>query len=198
VRPTAGPLLQGLLALCLALAAGCAQMPADATGAAGPAAFTDWTLVGRIGIATDERSWSASLRWEQHGESYRLDLIAPLGQGTVRIEGSPGAGVSLRSSDGEQQWAADPETLLGQGLGWQVPVQGLQHWIKATADPSGGEVHSRRGPDGRLAHLRQSGWDIEYQGYTRAGDGELPSRLLLRTERAEVRIVVTRWELPSA
>ncbi|HCU05062.1 MAG TPA: hypothetical protein DIC51_01915, partial [Coxiellaceae bacterium] len=46
----------------------------------------------------------------------------------------------------------------------------------------------------RLAHLAQQGWSIEYLDYDNFNGIELPSKLLLKGDRIELRIVVHRFD----
>lgn len=192
-------------ALVLALAlGGCAGTPSNPLdGAPGQArdaaAFTlaQWSAVGRILLRTPEESWHATLDWRQTGDNYHIRLTAPLGQGTVELDGGPW-GVSLRTRDDEApRHARDPETLLLDTLGWRVPVAGLRYWILGLPDPRAAIDHARRDAAGRLETLGQSGWSVRYPRYDTATRPVLPAKVYLEHPRFTVRIVVTRW-VPGA
>ena len=79
--------------------AGCADLPAsrgDATQdprwqarSAQLARLRDWQLDARIGVNRDRQAWSASLKWQQHGPRYEIDLLGPFGLSGLRPARSP-------------------------------------------------------------------------------------------------------------
>ena len=156
-------------------------------------AVTSWTATGRIAIRTEEEAWHATLQWVQREGSYRIRLMAPLGQGTVQIAGDDSA-VVLRTSKNQIYRAVDPETLLHDTLGWWVPVTGLRFWLTGLDDPAGPPPERRLDAAGRLEHLDQSGWTIEYHRYEGDSPLDLPTKLRLSNERLAMRVVVNRWE----
>jgi len=197
--------VRGLRVLALAaLLAACAPMPptppssADLEAAwnarrSDLAGLCDWTAIGRILIRTEDEAWSATLHWVQQGETYRIRLIGPLGQGTVQVSGDA-RGVTLRTSDGVHH-AASPRALMSDTLGWWVPVGGLRYWMKGLDDPHGpAAVVSRLDPLGRPERLDQAGWEIEFQRYASDQSLALPTKLSLQGEQVSVRVVVKRWE----
>lgn len=154
--------------------------------------LTDWSFEGRLGIDDGRQSWQSSVHWVQQGESYRIDLIGPLGQGRMAIRGGPD-GVGLHSGD---QWlyADDPDELLLQATGFSVPVSGLRHWLLGltTPDPAAQPVADA---EGRLRQLRQTGWLITYPTYIVVDGYSLPQRLQAVREEITVRLLINRWTL---
>lgn len=196
-------MMRRCLSLLFLLLAGCAATPVapPLPPAADPqqawhehqrqlAAVDHWQLGGRIAIRTENEAWQASVDWQQQGESYVIQLVGPLGQGSLRLQGD-GRLVSL--SDGENTLVdEDAETLLQRQMGWRVPVAALRYW--ALGLPAPGAAEQELDPAGLLARLRQSGWNIEFRDYTRRGELLLPGRLFINNHRAQVRLVVDRWE----
>lgn len=157
------------------------------------AGLVQWTLTGRVALITPEEGWHASLHWRQRADAYRIRIAAPLGQGTVALQGSD-QGVVLRTTRHPQPIAApSAEQLLYRQLGWQVPVAGLRYWVRGIPDPAA--VYEKVLDDrGRLATLEQSGWQVEFLRYTRVGDYELPEKIFMRNGEFQVRMVVRTWQ----
>lgn len=168
-------------------------------------ALQTWTLIGRIAIqangARDARQegWNGGLRWGQRDGDYDITISSPLGQEVAQLHGGA-AGVTLRTSAGED-FALDGETLLQQRLGWRMPVSGLRFWVLGLADPNMPEVAEQDrvlDAQGRLVRLHQSGWEIEFRRYQKVGNVELPDKLFLSNQHADVqlelRLVVEQWE----
>ncbi len=159
-------------------------------------AIRHWTCVGRVGASDGKDSLSASMRWVQNREGYRIRLSGPLGQALVDVTGSP-TQVSLRTGDRGTFVASSPEILLDEQFGWRLPVSGLRYWILGLEVP-GAEVELRElDVYGRIRRLEQLGWRIEYLDYVRVDGVDLPARLELRHPHLSARIAVRRWQLQS-
>lgn len=156
------------------------------------AGLEKWRLTGRIAIHTQGEGWHATLDWRQEPGQYDIRLIAPLGQGSVRLQGQGGQ-VALHTEEGTS-YAGNAEALLYRRLGWRVPVEALRHWVLGL--PAPGAVAERRlDAYGRLAYLEQADWKIEFREYTGAAGRELPERVFVSNHRARVRLAVGRWRV---
>lgn len=156
-------------------------------------ALTAWSLSGRAAIRTAEESGTVSLDWRQLGERYRVDLRAPWGAGTVRVDGGPGA-VMLRTGDGIEDYADSPAELLAYYTGYELPLESLRYWLLGVPDPAAEAtvtLHDR----GLVSELRQHGWRVQYRRYGDYAGHALPSVVFLSGEGIEVRIAVQRWDL---
>lgn len=154
-----------------------------------------WTLEGRIALRLEEEGWHASVVWQQRPGSYRLRLQGPLGQGALELTGSA-AGVILERADGRISQARDPDILLYQETGWQLPVSGLRYWVRGRPVPDIG-ARSRRDDQGRLVELHQAGWDIRYTDFF--ATGALPRRIELVNGEVRVKLIIDQWQhLPAA
>lgn len=155
-----------------------------------------WQVMGRISVTTEEEGWHASVNWVQRGSSYSIDLIGPLGQGRVRIWGDD-QGVQLRTADGRLYTASSPERLLQQTLGTAIPIEGLIYWVRGLPDPRQ-PVVLQGDPQGRLTHLEQRGWSIDYLRYSEPDQlarWDLPTRIRARQNGLMVKLLINRWDL---
>lgn len=155
-------------------------------------AIHQWTAVGKLGIQSPQDSWSAGLTWRQDGDSYRLRLSGPLGQGLMELRGSPGA-VEMRTSDNHVHRARTAEALMQAHAGWQVPLSGLRYWILGRPDPRAAIAALKLDPGGRLAELRQLGWQIRYERYDAFEGLALPTRLTLENARLRAKLAIRSW-----
>ena len=188
--------------LLLLLLAGCSMapprpQPADAQQAWQQhqrqlAALHGWRLSGRLGIQTGHEGWHASLDWQQHNGAYTIHITAPLGQGSLRLQGDAFS-VQLQTSEGETATAEDPGLLLYQQFGWKVPVASLRYWVLGL--PAPGEAIETLDEYGRLSHLQQAGWEISFLNYETQQGVELPGRVFVNNHQAKVRLVIGEWQL---
>ena len=154
-----------------------------------------WSFSGRLAIkdANDE-SWSASLRWQQDGDSYDIQLSGAFGQGAARLSGHDGYAV-IEMAEHSALTANSAEALMQQQLGWSMPVQGLKYWLLGMPVP-GSVGQTAFNEVGRLQSLRQSGWQVRYRDYLDVDGLELPRKLELENPRLRARLVIDRWQLP--
>lgn len=191
-----------LLAL-LVFLAGCASSPeVIQTGSQADwiahrnsiAALQHWQVQGRIAVSDDNQGWSANFDWQQHGESFRIRLRGPFGQGAVELLGDE-KGVRLLQADKHVVYASSAEDLLHQQTGWRLPVSSLRFWLRGLPVP---DVASNFRVDlqGRLIDLQQHDWSIDYSRYQQLENYSLPDRLKLEDGSLRVKFVVDRWQLP--
>jgi outer membrane lipoprotein LolB len=187
----------------LSSVAGCATAPVQAPAPAGAGtleqhaqalvALQAWRMSGRAAVSTPGQAGTVSMTWRQQGEEYNVELRAPWGAGTVRVDGGP-AGVMLRTSRGVQEFGSTPRELLRRHSGLDLPLEALRYWLIGLPQPGAAaqpEVDAR----GLLTELRQHGWRIRYRRYGEFQNLALPTRLDLSGEGIEVRIAVQAWTL---
>jgi len=152
-----------------------------------------WHAEGAMAIKMPDQSLSAHFDWQQHdNQSYLMTLFGPLGMGSVVIQGNQQT-FTLRTADGKTFTATSPEQLIRQQLGWNLPISNLYYWIRGLPAPKKTSMITFDSAH-RLAHLAQQGWSIEYLDYDNFNGIELPSKLLLKDDRIELRIVVHHFD----
>ena len=156
-----------------------------------------WSFSGRLAIkdANDE-SWSASLRWQQDGDSYDIQLSGAFGQGAARLSGHDGYAV-IEMAEHSALTANSAEALMQQQLGWSMPVQGLKYWLLGMPVPGSVVGQSAFNEVGRLQSLQQSGWQVRYRDYLDVDGLELPRKLELENPQLRARLVIDSWQLPA-
>jgi outer membrane lipoprotein LolB len=187
--------------LALALLAGCAAPPISSPAAQSAwaarqpvlAKLSHWRTVGRIGVVNEQDGWHANFQWDQQGPAYRIDLIGPLGQGRVVVQGDAEQ-VSIQTQDGQNWTASDADALLEQSLGVRLPVKGLRYWVRGLPEPGAAPV-IETDAEGRLTRLEQNGWIIDYSAYTPTRRIELPARMVARRSDLCVKLVIEQWNL---
>ncbi|MCB1823789.1 MAG: outer membrane lipoprotein LolB [Candidatus Competibacteraceae bacterium] len=192
-----------LMVLLVVLSAGCAVAPpASPTAPDAWAArqstltrLTQWQADGRIGVVSGQDGWHASFQWVQRDPTYRIDIIGPLGQGRITIQGDARE-VSIQTQDGQRSTAPDPDLLLEQTLGLRLPVTGLRYWVRGLPAP-GPTALSQTDAAGRLTRLEQNGWVIEYPSYAPSSvfNLDLPERIVARRLDLGVKLVIEQWTL---
>lgn len=154
----------------------------------------EWRLSGRLAIQAGHEGWHARINWRQQQQDYAIMLIAPLGQGSLRLDGNDSV-VTLRTDEGQSVSAADPTALLEQQFGWRVPVAALRYWVLGI--PAPGAREEQVDEYGRLIHLEQGEWEIRFLDYETQQGLEVPGRVFVNNHQAKVKLVISEWQLNS-
>lgn len=168
------------------LLSGCASLSSEHA----PLAGDDFEVQARVAVRYGEESATGRVAWRHQSQSDELIISNPLGQGIAELKRTQ-QNYFLRTAEGKEYSADDPETLTEEALGWRLPLVGLPQWIRgrALADaPAEGEK-----TDGRYSELRQLGWRIDYLAYDEALN--LPTRLRLRRDDLDIRLAIEQWHL---
>lgn len=197
-----------LLVIVLALG-GCRTLPpavpAVGDGVAPDAAFAArqaqlatldaWTLRGRTAISAHGQGWNGTVHWDQRADGLDLRFIAPLGAGTVRITGSPGA-MRVQGSDGTDFMSDDVDADLEHWLGAPVPVAALRWWVLGVPTPGDPVTALELDVAGRALGIEQGGWAIEYPRYAAHDGTVVPAVVVATRDGTRVRMVIDRWNAP--
>ena len=143
--------------LAAASLAGCANLPVGSDGLSPEQRRTQiesvdaWEIRGRLAVATGERAFQGSFRWQQRADALDLTVRGPLGAGVLQVTGSPDA--LTVTARGDTRVLEDPEAQLSELLGWWLPVGSLHAWLLGLPDP-GFAATTELGADGTLAVAR--------------------------------------------
>lgn len=167
------------------------QQAREATLAGHP----DWSLAGRVALSNGSRGGSGRIEWQQRGAQFEVSLSAPVTRQSWRLSGDAGSTL-LEGLDGGPRRGSDPQALLHEATGWEIPVAALASWVRGAHAPAGGTAQLQFDSDGRLARLQQDGWTLDYSGWRlQPGVGvELPMRVSAERGTARVRLVVDTWQ----
>ncbi len=134
------------------------------------------------------------MHWHKHGAQFQLRLVAPLGRGTYQLAGD-GEQVDLIVPDGGHFFAADAQSLMEEHLGWSIPLDGAEYWLRGLVAPNSTPSYINLDDLGRLQDLEQQGWRISVLRRLTVGDFDLPSKLFMHYQDLKVRIVISSWKL---
>ena len=182
-----------LVASVALLLAACAGAPPGPAVPGPEFAFVDTPFVaeGRLSARHGRDAVAVHFAWSHQPPRDDLAVTSPLGQTVAELSGDAAIRrVEARTADGRHAEAADWTTLTERALGFPLPVTGLAAWLRAT--PRAGAAYTvETDREGRVAVLRQDGWEVVYD-YPEAG-AKRPSRLRLTDPEFEIRVAVDRW-----
>jgi outer membrane lipoprotein LolB len=159
-----------------------------------------FALVGRASVKGGKESFSGGVQWQHSSSRDEILLLNPLGQTLAQIQRTS-EGVHLATSERENYYASDVESLTEQVLGWRLPLIGLQYWVQGLNSPATTAAIDK-GPDGRIVAIRQDGWEVGYSSYFPAspsqamqGQVALPKLLMLTRNGLQIKLVIDTWSL---
>ena len=194
-RPVQAPDAAALSGPALAAATARVEAREALLAGAGPLAFS-----GRVALSNGSDGGNGRLEWWQDGETYQVMLRAPVTRQGWSLTADAG-GARIDGLDGGPRQGPDPDWLLLEATGMDVPVGALAAWAAGTrADPAAhGPARLEFTADGRLVRIRQSGWTIDYVSWqaeaAAPGQEPLPRRIDAERGQARVRLVVDDWTL---
>lgn len=179
-------------AIVLAVVTGCAAPRAPQVLPASNAAIGSFSLTGRVAVKIEQRGYSAKLTWRHAAAGDRLRLLSPVGSVVAELE-ADASGAMLTTGDKKVYRSGNVQALTREVLGWDLPLEGLQHWVVGRAEPTIPVQAEERDARGRLTRLTQNDWRISFLDYT--GDSALPARMVLAYDRLNLRLIIDRWDL---
>lgn len=158
----------------------------------------NWRLRGKLGFKVPRQSGTAFIDWKQTGDSFRIHLSGPLGQGSTAIE-SDGKTITMRQNGQQQQGLAQQQDFIKQQLGWDLPIQQLRYWVLGLSSPDSEANALYHSKTGLLSNLEQDQWSISYPRYSRHRL-PLPEKIVLRranpvpsSQDTKLTLIIKRW-----
>ncbi len=171
-------------------------------------AVDNWQAKGKLAVNTHKRGGTANMIWQRDGGNHNVNLSGPFGGGRVVLT-KDASGANLLDSKKRVVRGHTAEEVLHRAAGWRVPFAAMQYWILGVPAP---KISFTKTLDsyGRLQHLRQDGWDIEFLEYRTFSDRELPRKMVLtalpgtqhitddelgENNRVKVKVIIKQWTL---
>ena len=155
------------------------------------AAIKSFSLKGRLGVVTQKQGFSGSIEWQHQQTSDNIDVYSPVGGKVANIAKSTD-GVILTDQKGHSIKAQDAESLTDMTLGFRLPLTGLSDWALGKPTTSKIEV-ATWDEKGQLLTLKQDGWDISYENYTEINGLTLPNKIVLKSDKVNLKLLVEKW-----
>jgi len=190
-------------AVLICTVAACTAVPQRTADEAGLTAFrarnvqvggiASWGLAGRISLDDGDQGGSGKLQWDVEPGLSELDFHGALGRGAWHLQVGPGL-ARLQLADGTVETAPGVGELIREQIGWPVPLDALQWWVRGLAAP--GPVENRiLDTQGLLVALRQFGWNVEYSRYGSFAGVQMPVRLDAKRDNFRVKLAISRWRV---
>lgn len=189
-------------ALLVVLLVGCQTTPPK-HGLSGPEqmrilpTIETWEAEGKLSLQAANNRQNGFFTWSQNQQDYNIHLFGPFGAGATWLRRTA-QGITLENAKLGTHHARSAEDLMRSVLGWQVPVDGLQYWLRGIPAPSSKAHALQLDEEGFVQSFLQDGWQISYRDRQWVENWYLPRRIV--AERADVRVIAitNRWNLAPA
>lgn len=187
----------GAALLVLALA-GCATTGRNDPIPADPVAIDAFEINGRVSVKVkaDNKGYPGKLRWQHVGVNEDLWVYTPLGNLVARLKQDAQSAV-ITDSKGEEYRAGTLAFLAPDVLGYNLPVDALQYWIRGLPWPKAYVQHVARDDTGRLMAMSQDGWQVSYQAWTPGPPPGLPIKLIAENNDMRLNLVIDQWKFSN-
>ena len=153
----------------------------------------EWGLLGKISLDDGDQGGSGTLQWDVKPGFSELDFHGALGRGAWHLQIGPEVAL-LKMADGTEQIAAGVNDLIQDRVGWPIPLEALQWWVRGLSAP-GVIENETLGSDGLLIGLKQFGWRVDFDRYDAFGDVMLPVRMEATQDSYRVKLAIKRWQM---
>ena len=179
--------------LCGLLLSSCATIPRP-SATVDPTQVSAFELTGRVNVRVERGAYPGRIRWQHAPDSDEVWLYSPIGAAVAHMH-QDASGATLVASDGKEYRADDVDALSRKILGWDLPLRGLQYWVRGLPWPALDATEEERADSGRPTVIEQGGWRVAYLDWTPAGVAGLPSKLDLTGQRLRMRLVIDEWKV---
>lgn len=154
-------------------------------------ALTRWSASGKLAIRTETQSETASLDWQQNGDSTHIRLTGPLGLGATSIDSD--RNTLQVSRDGDTKTFDISSAAASEAtMGWDLPLQELPFWVRGLPSP-GTPIEGQVFEQNLLQQLQQQGWTITYENYALFDHFTLPTRVTIERNDTRARLIIRNW-----
>jgi outer membrane lipoprotein LolB len=155
-----------------------------------------WNLNSKISLRFSDENWIFGLKWKQRSKSqYQMDISNPLTGAIVARLNRHHQGVTLLSRDGKTYRDTDEERLLRSQTNLNIPVKGLQYWVRGLTSPQYKLEKLELDTFGRPRTISQAGWKIRYASYLSNSANAMPRKITLTriNDDLYLKIIAKAW-----
>ena len=150
-----------------------------------------WVIQARIAVS-GANGGSGDLLWRQDGAAYAFSVRGANGK-TLRLSGDNGH-AQLEGVDAQPDVGTDPQTLLRDRLGTEIPFAALRRWVLGLR-LVGVPAQMRFGPDNLPVQIEQNGWTVEYLDWFDDSAPRLPKKVFATHGKDKVKLLIQSWNL---
>jgi outer membrane lipoprotein LolB len=157
------------------------------------APIKSWTLTAHIGVSDGKDGGSGELVWKQSGDAYDFTVHAPVTGKTWKLSGDASR-ATLEGVDPQPDTGRNPDRLLKDRLGWDVPLAQLSDWVRGLR-AKGSSPSTTYDAQNLPAVIEQDGWKVEYRDWFTDRNPPLPKKVFATRGNSRVRVSIEDWSI---
>ncbi len=163
-----------------------------------------WRIQGKISVTKNGKNNAGSLQWLHNPDTYQLTMTGPFDQGKLKIEGTPYQAFATINGN-SNVLANNLNELFAVNLGWPIPAQQLQHWVRGIVRPDNLATDSQYAinDQGHVTRFMHQNWEVNLTSY-KPFTGLLPkpqtdkpvwlpTKITLAGNNMNVKIIIKQW-----
>ncbi len=151
-----------------------------------------WKLSAKMQVKTNTECSKVLLTWKQIHKNYNLHITGPLAVHIADITGSNNH-IEVKLSD-ELKTSDNPNALITEITGINIPINSLEYWIKAIPDPNYPLI-KKLNNYGYISELQQLGQVIKYDNYKKFNKKIFPTKIQIIAENIRLTIIIDKWKI---
>ncbi|WP_111979502.1 lipoprotein insertase outer membrane protein LolB [Algibacillus agarilyticus] len=155
----------------------------------------NFTIKGKAAFISPQKKESLNFFWQQKNDQYDIKFTTFMGIEVAHITGNNRT-INI-VADGETYTSTQPEQLLNEITGWDIPLRYLARWI--TGNHSGVVLDKHidiNQPKHVLARINaEQEWKLEYQAYYPYFKLLLPKKMQLKQYNSRIILSINYWRL---
>lgn len=158
--------------------------------------LSSWFILAQVSLTTEDKAYHFNTQWQQDVDQYKLRFEAPLASGAIELKGDQD-GAELRLNNDKSYRGTDPEQLIRQVTPFNIPVIGLNSWVRGIAHRQS-QNQIEINANGTTKNIQQDGWLIEYKDWETTqiakSEYQMPSDIRLTHPTMHIRIRPSSWQ----
>lgn len=157
--------------------------------------ISGFEIQGKVAVLTPEERRSVNFFWHQDKDKYSIRFSTFLGIEVANISGDRQQIKII--ADGKEYESTQPELLLKEVIGWQIPIRQLSNWLTGRVKGVVMVTHdSSNMPKKVLARVSsQEEWIINFPQYQQVHKLQLPKRINLKQHNTKINLSINKWVL---
>ena len=147
-----------------------------------------------MNVRAERGAYPGRIRWQHAPASDEVWLYTPVGSAVAHMR-QDARGAMLTTADGKEYRAAHVTELADKVLGYQLPLEGLQYWVRGLPWPALNRAERQDDAEGHPRKIQQGDCQVTYLDWQPAGASGLPSKLDVAGEGLRMRLVVDQWKI---
>ncbi|NVK26371.1 MAG: outer membrane lipoprotein LolB [Gammaproteobacteria bacterium] len=157
----------------------------------------EWQARGKVLLKNEQEKVSGYFFWHKNGDDFTLSLNSFIGTNVLTLNVKNG--LSTLEVDGNSYQGNDPESLIYEVTGNNIPVSTLSSWLLGDVNNNNGYISDKKVVQKRLQSFNyqapyEPAWLVKYDDYKLVDKLQLPHKLNVQNAKSRIKLTINDWE----